>query len=232
MATNHQQAQQRISDSACRTVCDVLATTLFDNPISTVTISWIPGMGSFYPLKRLPEIATRAAAATNSSDPQPPSTIAALKLDAKAVALKEWEQIWLKDPRRNPAYRALHHPPSGQPPDFVSGIENFARPIFCTAIRLLTEHAFTGEYNARHRPRAPDPHGCQCGQALIQTVDHIIIDCPRFNEARERFLRPVSATLSTPILFGTKAGGTALANFIETTQACVRPRRRPIEDHG
>jgi hypothetical protein len=84
--------------SACRTVCEVLATTLFDNPTSTVSISWIPGMGSFYPLKRLPEIAIQAAEVANFTEPQPPPTIAALKQDAKAAALKEWEQIWLKDP--------------------------------------------------------------------------------------------------------------------------------------
>jgi hypothetical protein len=136
---------------------------------------------------------------------------------------------FLADPRWNPAYRALHHPPSGQPPDFVSGIEDFARPVFCTAIRLLTKHAFTGEYNARHRPRAPDSHNCPCGQAPLQTVDHVITQCPLYDEARETFLRPVTPT---PIIFGTKAGGLALARFIEATQACVRPRRRPIEDHG
>jgi hypothetical protein len=112
------------------------------------------------------------------------------------------------------------------------GIASAARPVFCTAIRLLTEHAFTGEYNARHRSRAPDPHDCQCGLAPLQTPTHVICECHLFSEARERILRPSTADLSPNIIFGTTAGGTALACFIEETQACIRPRRRTPEDHG
>jgi hypothetical protein len=136
----------------CRTIRETLSTILFNHPNTNISIRWIPGTASFHPLKRLLEVATAAAAAVNPSDPQPPPTIAALKSAAKSCALQEWERVWLTDPRRNPAYRALHHPPSGQPPEFISGIKSFARPVFCTAIHLLTEHAFTGKYNARHRP--------------------------------------------------------------------------------
>ncbi|KAH9960729.1 hypothetical protein BGW80DRAFT_1362395 [Lactifluus volemus] len=113
------------------------------------------------------------------------------------------------------------------------GIANASRPVFCTAIRLLTEHAFTGEYNARHRPRAPDPHGCECGLVEIQTPSHIIFECPRFEIARDRELRRATPILSPNIIFGTVIGGEALTRFIEETQACVRPRRRAVpEDHG
>ncbi|KAH9958001.1 hypothetical protein BGW80DRAFT_1377616 [Lactifluus volemus] len=82
--------------------------------------------------------------------------------------------------------------------------------------------------------RAPDPHGCQCGCAALQTPTHIIFHCERFRAARDRHLRPVSQTLSPSIIFGTKKGGEALAKFIEETQAGVRPwrRERPPEDHG
>jgi hypothetical protein len=38
--------------------------------------------------------------------------------------------------------------------------------------------------------------------------------------------------LAINIIFRTAAGGKALAEFIEATQACIRPRRRPPEDHG
>jgi hypothetical protein len=218
--------------AACKAVCELISTILFDHPGTTISVRWIPGSTSFLLLKHLLEVATASAAASDPTEPQAPATIAALKQKAKLDALKVWEKVWLADPRHNPAYRALHHPPSGQPPDFISGIKSFARPIFCTAIRLLTEHAFTGEYNARHCPRAPDPHGCQCRQAPLQTADHIITACPLFDEAQEEFLRPAAPTLSTSIIFGTKAGGRALAQFIEATQACVRPRCRPVEDHS
>ena len=217
---------------ACRAVCNTIADILFTHVNTTLSIKWIPGHGNFHPLKRLLEVATAAAREVEPDPRPPPASIAALQADARARALTEWEQVWLNDPRRNPAYRALHHPPSGKPPEFMVGIAEAARPVFCTAVRLLTEHAFTGEYNARHRPRAPDPHGCQCGLAPLQTPTHVICECPRFEAARERILRHSTANLSPNIIFGTRTGGKALTQFIEATQACLRPRRRAPEDHG
>jgi hypothetical protein len=135
---------------ACRAVCDTIADLLFTHEEASVSIRWIPGHYNFHPLKRLMEIATTTAT-EGEPEPQPAAaTIAALQANARNRSLSDWEQIWLKDPRRDPAYRALHHPPSGEPPEFMVGIASAARPVFCTAIRLLTEHAFTGEYNARH----------------------------------------------------------------------------------
>jgi hypothetical protein len=148
-----------------------------------VTISWIPGSTGFLPLKCILEVTSNAAAMIDLTRQQPPPTIAALRHKAKLNALTEWEKIWLEDPCRNPAYCTLHHPPSGQPLEFTTGIESSARPIFCTALRMLTEYAFTGEYNVRHRPCAPDPHDCPCSLTPLQTVDHILLECPLFEEA-------------------------------------------------
>jgi hypothetical protein len=116
----------------------------------------------------------------------------------------------------------------------MMGIAKAPRAVFCTAIRLLTEHAFTGEYSARHRPRAPDPHSCQCGRVALQTPSHVIFHCVLFQDACDRHLRTVDQYLSPFILFGTKEGGEAFAKFIEDSQACIRPRRQdpPPEDHG
>ena len=178
--------------AACKSICDTTADIHFTFPGTSMAIRWVPGSASFSPLKRLQEIALDAATAADPTHHPAAKSIAALREDARRQVLSDWEQVWLKDPRRDPAYRAVQHPPSGQPPEFMLGIAGFARPIFCTAIRLLTEHAFTGEYNARHRPRAPDPHGCQCGQAALQTPTHIIADCPLHRATRNLWLRPLS----------------------------------------
>jgi hypothetical protein len=215
----------------CKAIHESLAAILFDHLDTSISLSWIPGTTGIPPLNCILEVATTAAASADLAVQDVPPTIAALREDAKCQALKEWEKLWLADPHWNLAYCALHHLPSGQPPDFMARIEMFTHPTFCTAICLLTEHAFTGEYNARHRPRAPDLHGCQCGQAPLQTVEHVITECPLFIRARERFLRPITLTLSTPIIFGMKAGGTALAKFIKVMQACVKPMWHPVEDH-
>jgi hypothetical protein len=215
----------------CKAICESLAVILFNHPDTNISISWIPGTTGIPPLKHILEIASTTAATVDPMGQDTPPTIAALREKAKHQALEEWKQLWLADPRQNLAYHALHHPPLGEPPEFMARIESFTHPIFCTTIRMLTKHAFTGEYNARHCPRAPNPHGCQCGQAPLQTVKHIITSCPLFDRACERLLCPVTPTLSTPIIFGTKVGGKALALFIKATQACIRPMRRPVEDH-
>jgi hypothetical protein len=174
--------------SACRAISKTLANILFDHLYTMVSIRWVPGTASFHPLKRILDVAIDVVAAANLTNPQAPLTIVALKQMAKDNVLKDWEKIWLANPQHNPTYHALHHPPLGQVPEFIFRIESFAHPIFCTAIRLLTKHAFTGKYNARHRQWAPDPHNCQCGQTPLQTAEHVITQCPLFNEAQDALL--------------------------------------------
>jgi hypothetical protein len=47
--------------AACRAVCNTVAEILFAHVCTTVSIKWIPGHGSFHPLKRLMEVAGTAA---------------------------------------------------------------------------------------------------------------------------------------------------------------------------
>jgi hypothetical protein len=118
----------------CKVICEQIATILFDHPNLTISIRWIPGTASFLPLKRIIKVASTVAANIGLAAQHTPPTMAALKQAVKLNALKEWEHSWLADPCQGPAYRALHHLPSGQPPEFIAGIEGFAQPIFCTAI--------------------------------------------------------------------------------------------------
>lgn len=123
----------------CRLLCETLTTTLFDFPDTEVTISWIPDSADF---PRPPSNgystlqSTQQPQSTQLLTKAHPPTIAAIRHKGKLKALEEWEKIWLKDPRRNPAYRALHHPPSGQPP----GIHDWHRKLCQTSLlhRLKT----------------------------------------------------------------------------------------------
>ena len=135
-------------------------------------------------------------------------------------------------PRLQPAYLALTNPPDGSTPSFIKGISKLPRPIVATSIRLLTGHAFTGEYTARFRPSSLDPHYCQCREPL-QTPQHVITVCPIHNEAWRQFLLPIS------LIFGSKKGGEALVSFLTASQACMRLVRHENpsnneedEDHG
>jgi hypothetical protein len=82
----------------------------------------------------------------------------------------------MEAPRLQPAYLALTNPPDGSIPPFIKGITKFPRPIVATCIRLLTGHAFTGEYTACFRPSSFDPHHCQCGEPM-QTVTPLVLSC-------------------------------------------------------
>jgi hypothetical protein len=103
---------------------------LYNHPNTIASIRWIPGSAGFHPLKRILEVATAAATDANLNVPQAPCTIAVIRQEAKANAIEDWGKVWLADPCQNPAYCALQHPPSGQPSEFISGIESFACPVF------------------------------------------------------------------------------------------------------
>ncbi|CCO35522.1 hypothetical protein BN14_09640 [Rhizoctonia solani AG-1 IB] len=76
-------------------------------------------------------------------------------------------------------------------------------------------HAFVGEYRARFR-RDDDP-SCLCGLP-IQTISHVLRDCHLYTEARNP-LRKVSSPILNQVIFGTLAGLTALANFLNSSNA-------------
>ena len=93
-----------------------------------------------------------------------------------------------------------------------------------TLVRLITAHAFIGEYTARFHPRKPT--SCpECG-ANPQTVAHVIRHGPRFVRARAAHLIPIAPDLSLSTLFGTKEGK-ALLHFLEVTKACFKPSEEP-----
>ena len=150
-----------------------------------------------------------------------------LRAITKAEAIAQWQTRWEEAPRLQPAYLALSAPPDGKIPGFVRGLAKHSRLIFSTGIRLLTTHAFTGEYAARLRPTSNDPHHCECGEPL-QTANHVLSSCPRQAAARQQHILsiPNIISLSHIQVFGTEEDGEALGAFIAPSQACARPRRQ------
>jgi hypothetical protein len=200
-----------------------------------ITIGWVPpGKG----LKSVAKAKSAAAATArrtsyNNNNPPPPPTKDQLHSITRADAIERWQDQWHSASRLQPAYLALPTPPDGKTPPFIKGLATHPRSIFCTGIRLLTTHAFTGEYSARFRPTSNDPQHCECGEPL-QTAHHILTSCPRYTEARSQHLLTLSSAASLSLLFGSEKGGMALGAFIAATQACVQPRRADPapEDHG
>ncbi|KAF7980442.1 hypothetical protein HWV62_38290 [Athelia sp. TMB] len=69
---------------------------------------------------------------------------------------------------------------------------------------------------------------CPCGEAL-QTREHILCDCPRYQPHRH-ILSDASRDLSLPEILGTKKGIEALNEFLEKSGAFTKtgtPRTTP-----
>jgi hypothetical protein len=94
--------------------------------------------------------------------------------------------------------------------------------VFSTLVRLITGHAFIGSYTAKCRLDMPT--NCPCG-AHTQTIAHVIVAFPLYNNARHDILRPVDRDLSLPILLSTAQGGKAMSLFIKSNRACMLPRQ-------
>ena len=209
------------------------------HPSLQINLGWLPATKGSIPLRRLKAITAETAHQGPTLPPLPPAK-SELRFTAQQDAITEWQNSWMAALWLQPTYLALTNPPDCSVPPFIQGITKFPKPIVATCIRLLTGHGFTGEYTAHFRPSSFDPHHCQCGEPL-QTAQHVIAACPLHTEARRQFLLPISNTLSFSIIFGTKEGGEALGNFVATSQACMRPRKREApsneeeeeeEDHG
>ncbi|KAI0284757.1 hypothetical protein BC826DRAFT_1054662, partial [Russula brevipes] len=91
------------------------------------------------------------------------------------------------------------------PPSQVAKRVKFTRSTICTMYRIITGHTFTGAYTQRFYPNhSLEQIACQCGK-LIQTIEHVLMACPLYTEARHKHL-------------------TAVLCFLEETGACAKPR--------
>ncbi|KZT70001.1 hypothetical protein DAEQUDRAFT_653113, partial [Daedalea quercina L-15889] len=79
-----------------------------------------------------------------------------------------------------------------------------------------TGHAFIGEYYTRFVPT--EDVACSCG-AHLQTRRHILLECPRYKDARRTTLLRISASPTVNDILGTQDGIRALAKFVAKTGA-------------
>ncbi|KAK0492198.1 hypothetical protein EDD18DRAFT_1014683, partial [Armillaria luteobubalina] len=90
-----------------------------------------------------------------------------------------------------------------------------------------TGHCFSGEYYSCFVPQ--EDIQCPYGEPM-QTRDHIIRKCPRYDGHRER-RHKVSSDIYMPDILGTKEGIEALTSFLENLGAITKtgnPKRPPM----
>ncbi|EJD47861.1 hypothetical protein AURDEDRAFT_61486, partial [Auricularia subglabra TFB-10046 SS5] len=88
-------------------------------------------------------------------------------------------------------------------------------------------HAFMGEYYQRHVPS--EDVACPCGKHL-QTRDHILLDCERYDEHRHHLAALRPDLNGTHALLSTRKGISALAKFIQSSGAFTKAGEPPPLD--
>jgi hypothetical protein len=215
-------------------------------PNINITFLWLPKKSQFVGFKRTKQLALEAVRTANLTNVNEPQTLSNQMKQAEHAAIAAWAEQYNQSPLTSMAYRvALTTPPDGKThhtfqtklPTIPLTTENttaapaaegpkatFSRLTYSTFYRFITGHAFTGEYTQRFFPQhTPDQVACQCGEPL-QTVEHVIMHCPIFTNARLKHLTTNGRARSFRELLETPKRVQKLLRFLEETQACNKPR--------
>jgi len=114
-------------------------------------------------------------------------------------------------------------PPSRQP-NPQPAKSAFSHRTISTLYCFITGHAFVGEFTQCFFPQhTPEQIACECGEQL-QTIEHILRDCPRFDTARRKHLTANGHLQNIPQMFSHPKRVQSLLQFLEETGACTKPR--------
>ena len=226
-----------------------LSELLTAHPNIDFVLQWLPRKIHFAGFRRAKQMALHAIRTADPTDLTGPATIKKLKKSAKDSVTATWAERWHLAPRTSLAYRtALRAPPDGgthhtfQPerarekaqkakaqegqPRGQESLAKFSRLTHSTFYRLVTGHAFTGEYTQRFYPlHTQEQLACPCGEP-IQTVEHVLLHCPRYTAARRKHLTASGRPRTLPQLFDKPERVLETLRFLEETGACAKPRAR------
>jgi ribonuclease HI len=228
-ASPHEDQEQSIS------IMRRLSTILDLHPNTNIVFLWLPRKTNFVGFKRAKQLALEAIRTANPTNIIEPHTINNQKEATKDAAIRAWGERWHQSPHTSKAYRtALTSPPDGKPHHTFHTTQGkntpeerpkdkFTRLTHSTFYRVITGHAFTGEYTQRFFPlHTQEQIACQCGEAL-QTVEHVLFSCPEFTVARRRHLTVSGRPRSLPQLLENPERVQLLLRFLEETRACSKP---------
>jgi hypothetical protein len=150
------------------------------------------------------------------------------KKKTKESAIATWAERWHNSLHTSLAYcTALTKPPDGRVhPTFTikADAAKYSHTTYCTLYWIITGHAFIGEYTRRfYKLHASEKIACPCGEP-IRTVEHILLECPMYTDARRRHLSANGRPRHLPHLFDHPKRINALLRFLEEIRACKKPR--------
>ena len=214
-------------------------------PSIDITLQWLPRKIHFAGFRRAKQLAFQAIRTAIPAEIEEPLSLKKQKELARDGAIAKWAERWHQAPRTSLAYRtALHAPPDGRAhltfqPEKANDHKKTARTeqalgpretakfshlTHSTFYRFVTGHAFTGEYTQRFYPlHTQEQLACLCGEA-VQTIEHVLLHCPRYTDARRRHLTALGRPRALHQLFDKPEHVLGVLRFLEETGACARPR--------
>jgi ribonuclease HI len=207
---------------------EILGELMTSYPNTNIKLLWLPRATPFVGFKRARQLALEAIRTANPNPDDEPHTIKSQKRNTKETAIATWSERWHQMPRTSLAYRtALTKPPDGRAHPVFQAEQNSAKYTRCnisTLFRIITGHAFTGAYTQRFYPQhTPNQIACLCG-ATIQTVEHVLLQCPLYTAARHRHLTANGRPRNLSQLFNHPERVNSLLRFLGETGACAKPR--------
>ena len=212
-------------------------------PNTTYTLQWLPRKIPFVGFRRAKQMARNAIRTANLTNTDGTPSISKQKETTREQAVTAWATKWHQAPRTSLAYRtALRAPPDGKThhtfhpesainkrPEQAQGekkLVKFSRLTHSTFYRFVTGHAFTGEYTQRfYPPHTQEQIACPCGEP-VQTIEHVLLHCPRYTDARQKLLNVSGRPRTLPQLFEKPERVIETLRFLQETGACAKPRER------
>jgi ribonuclease HI len=192
--------------------------SLETHPNLSISVSWCPSHCDI-PGNERADFLAKEATSLNCQIPFS-TTRSNAKRRAKSSTTKIWVREWKNTPKTGRYAVANRLEPSLNPTKHFQNLKQ-NREIFGRLVQCRTGHAYTGDFRQSFIPLSPDPNTCPCDNEILETRNHILTECPRYNQHR-RILKKASRHLSLPVILGSKKGIKALAAFLHKSGAFSR----------
>ena len=148
-----------------------------------LVLQWVPGHINIPGNEKADRLAKQGS---RSEQTNKPVTLQTAKQIIKQNYKEEWMNLWSRGTTGRPVFQHMN---SVKPKDDFKLLQ---RKDQCNIFRLRTQHAPLNYHLNRINPRHPPM--CPLCDHPYETVQHILFNCPKLQDLRQRFLPPTPGT--------------------------------------